>query len=209
MIRVFTTIFLFIFGLANAQSQYETGMKKAFTLWGEGKSTEASALFERIAAAEKTNWLPGYYVALVNATDAFQTQDKEKISALLTKAQTAIDNAEVISPDNSEILVVQALIQTAWIVYDPMTNGMKLSGKVKELYAKAIKLNPNNPRAVFGKAEFDLGGAKYFGGDTSAMCADVERSVTLFDTFKPETEFHPNWGKDRAVATLLECQTKK
>jgi hypothetical protein len=209
MIRVITTIFLFIFGLANAQSQYESGMKKAFGLWGEGKSTEASALFERIAAAEKTNWLPSYYVALVNTTDAFQTQDKEKISALLTRAQAAIDNAELISPDNSEIFVVQALIQTAWIVYDPMTNGMKLSGKVKDLYAKAITLNPNNPRALFGKAEFDMGGAKYFGGDTTAMCADVERSIALFDAFKPETEFHPNWGKDRAVETLKECQSKK
>lgn len=209
MIRVVTTFFLFIFSLATAQSQYETGMKKAFTLWGEGNSAEASAMFERIAAAEKTNWLPSYYVALVNATDAFQTQDKEKISALLNKAQTAADNAEVISPDNSEILVVQALIQTAWIVYDPMTNGMKLSAKVNELYAKAMKLNPDNPRAVFGKAEFALGGAKYFGGDTSAMCAEVERATKLFDTFKPETDFHPNWGKERAVETLKECQTKK
>ncbi len=209
MIRVFTTLFLMIFGLANAQSPYETGMKKAFALWGEGKSTEASALFERIAAAEKTNWLPSYYVALVNTTDAFQTQDKEKISALLDKAQTAADNAETISPDNSEILVLQAMIQTAWIVYDPMTNGMKLSAKVKELYAKAIKLNPNNPRAVFGKAEFDLGGAKYFGGDTTAMCVEVERSIALFDAFKPETGFHPNWGKDRAEAALKDCQSKK
>ncbi|KOS08113.1 hypothetical protein AM493_20230 [Flavobacterium akiainvivens] len=209
MIRVFTTFFLFIFGLANAQTQYETGMKKAFTLWGEGKSTEASALFERIAAAEKTNWLPSYYVALVNTTDAFQTQDKEKISALLAKAEAAADNAEMISPDNSEILVIQALIQTAWIVYDPMTNGMKLSGKVNELYTKAMKLNPNNPRAVFGKAEFEMGGAKYFGGDIKPMCAEVERSIKLFDTFKPESEFHPNWGKDRAAETLKECQTKK
>lgn len=209
MIRAITTVFLFIFSLAGAQSQYETGMKKAFTLWGEGKSTEAAAMFERIAAAEKTNWLPNYYVALVNTTDAFQTQDKEKISALLTKAQTALDNADIISPDNSEILVLQALIQTAWIVYDPMTNGMKLSSKVNELYAKAIKLNPKNPRAVFGKAEFEIGGAKYFGTDTTPMCAEVERSIALFDAFKPETEFHPNWGKERAVETLKECQSKK
>ena len=206
MIRAITMFILFVCGLAGAQTQYETGMQKAFGLWGEGKTTEASAMFERIAAAEKSNWLPPYYVALVNVTEAFQTKDKEKISALLTKAQAAYDNADGISPDNPEIMVIQALIHTAWIVYDPMTNGMKLSAKVSEIYEKAYKLAPDNPRVVFGKAEFEIGGAKYFGNDTKPMCAEVERAVGLFATFKPETAFHPNWGKERAEETLKECK---
>jgi hypothetical protein len=209
MIRVITALFLFICGMVNAQSQYETGMKKAFTLWGEGKSTEASALFERIAAAEKDNWLPNYYVALVNTTEAFKTKDKEKVNALLTKAQTAQDAAMGQSANNAELYVMQAMIYTAWVVYDPMTNGMKLGGKVNEAYLKAQALAPNNPRAVFGKAEYDLGSAKYFGSDTKPICAEVARAVKLFDTFKPETPFSPDWGKDRAVSTLAQCDDKK
>ncbi|MGQ3086951.1 hypothetical protein, partial [Flavobacterium sp.] len=190
----------------NAQSKFETGMQKAFALWGEKKSTEASAMFERIAAAEKTNWLPYYYVALVNTTDAFQTQDKEKISALLAKAQEATDNALDLSPDNAELLVMQAMIHTAWIVADPMTNGMKLSGTVNEIYSKAMKIAPDNPRVVFNKAEFEIGGARYFGKDIKPMCAEIERAVTLFANFKPETPFHPNWGKERAEQALAECK---
>lgn len=209
MIRVITALFFFICGMVNAQGQYEAGMKKAFTLWGEEKSNEASALFERIAAAEKDNWLPNYYVALVNTTEAFKTKDKEKINALLTKAQAAQDAAMGQSVNNAELYVMQAMIYTAWIVYDPMTNGMKLGGKVNEAYLKAQALSPNNPRAVFGKAEYDLGSAKYFGSDTKPICAEVERSIKLFDTFKPETPFSPNWGKDRAVATLAQCGDKK
>ncbi|MFP5439745.1 MAG: hypothetical protein ACLGH8_18360 [Bacteroidia bacterium] len=209
MIRVITTLFLFICGMVNAQSQYETGMKKAFTLWGEGKSTEASALFERIAAAEKENWLPNYYVALVNTTEAFKTKDKEKVNALLTKAQTAQDAAMGQSANNAELYVMQAMIYTAWVVYDPVTNGMKLGGKVNEAYLKAQALAPNNPRAVFGKAEYDLGSAKYFGSDTKPICAEVARAVKLFDTFKPQIPFGPDWGKDRAVSTLAQCDDKK
>ena len=205
MIRIITTAFLFICGILSAQSQYETGMKKAFTLWGEDKPAEASALFERIASVEKTNWLPGYYVALVNTTEAFKAKDRENIAALLAKAQTAQDNAVALSPDNPELLVMQAMIHTAWIVYDPMNNGMKLSGKVNELYNKALEINPNNPRAVFGKAEFSLGSAKYFGNDTKPICAEVERAVRLFANFKPETPFGPDWGKERAEQTLKEC----
>ena len=208
MIRFITTMVLFVCGFVNAQTQYETGMQKAFALWGEGKATEASAMFERIAAAEKGNWLPSYYVALVNTTEAFQTKDKEKINALLTKAQAALDIADGISPDNAELLVMQAMIHTAWIVYDPMNNGMKLSAKVMDIYDKALKLDPENPRAVFGKAEFEIGGARYFGTDTKPMCDEVARAVTLFANFKPETAFHPHWGKERAEETLKECNKK-
>ncbi|KGO92975.1 tetratricopeptide repeat protein [Flavobacterium subsaxonicum] len=205
MIRLITMIIVFVCSTVSAQSQYETGMKKAFSLWEENKSSEASALFERIAAAEKNNWLPSYYVALVNTTEAFQTKDKEKISALLIKAQAAQDNAVAISPNNAELLVMQAMIHTAWIVYDPMTNGMKLSGTVNEIYEKAIALAPNNPRVVFSKAEFEIGASRYFGSDTAPMCKEVERAIGLFATFEPETPFSPKWGKDRAEQALKEC----
>lgn len=53
MTKLITALLLFVAGFVTAQSQYEAGMQKAFMLWGEGKNTEASALFERIASAEK------------------------------------------------------------------------------------------------------------------------------------------------------------
>ncbi|RWW92032.1 hypothetical protein [Flavobacterium cerinum] len=205
MIRLITLLMVLVVNAVTAQTQYETGMKKALTLWGENKPTEASALFERIATVEKNNWLPSYYVALVNTTEAFKTKDKDMINALLTKAQTAQDNAMVIAPDNAELLVMQAMINTAWIVYDPMTNGMKLSAKTNELYDKAISIAPKNPRVVFCKAEFEIGAAAYFNMDTKPMCAEIERAIGLFATFKPESAFHPNWGLDRAQNALKQC----
>lgn len=194
---------------AQAQSQYEQGMSKAFELWKANNTTEATAMFERIASVEKNNWLPNYYVALVNTTTAFQVLDnKEKVTALLDKAQQSLDIEFAKNPENPEILVLQALIYTAWISFDPMKNGMTMSGKVMELYGKAEKIAPNNPRVVFGKAEFQIGGARYFKQDTSAMCAQIEKSIGLFSTFKPETVFHPNWGLDRALEAQKECQKK-
>lgn len=188
-----------------AQTAYEKGMSKAFELWGQGNSSEASAMFERIASAEKDNWLPNYYVALVNTTASFQIKDKEKVSALLKKAQDALDIEFVKNPDNDEILVMQALIYTGWVAFDPMTYAMTMSPKVMELYDKALKIAPENPRAVFGRAEYEMGGAKFFGNDIKPMCAEVERSVKLFEKFKPATPFAPKWGMDRAVQTQKEC----
>ena len=206
MKTIITSIALFICSLLTAQTQFEQGMGKAMQLWGEGKSDEASALFERIASAEKTNWLPNYYVALVNTTAAFDPKNKEKLPALLAKAQDAIDNATAISPNNPELMVVQAMAKTALLVSDPMTYGMTLSPKISEIYTKASFIAPENPRVVFCKAEFEIGGAKWSGADVKKLCKDVERSIDLFAKFKPETPFSPKWGLDRAQETLKSCK---
>jgi len=200
------TTALLISSLLTAQTSFEQGMGKSLGLWGEGKAQEASALMERIAAAEKSNWLPNYYVALINTTEAFNPANKEKVPAMIIKAQDAIDSATLISPNNDEIMVVQAMLYTVILIQDPMTNGVKYTGLVMEQYGKALAINPNNPRAVFSKAEFEIGGAKYWGTDTKPMCAQIEKSIQLFANFKPETPFSPKWGLDRAQEALKGCK---
>jgi hypothetical protein len=200
------TTALLISSLLTAQTSFEQGMGKSLGLWGEGKAQEASALMERIAAAEKSNWLPNYYVALINTTEAFNPANKEKVPAMIIKAQDAIDNATLISPNNDEIMVVQAMLYTVILIQDPMTNGVKYTGLVMEEYGKALAINPNNPRAVFSKAEFEIGSAKYWGTDTKPMCAQIEKSIGLFANFKPETPFSPKWGLDRAQEALKGCK---
>ena len=206
MKKIITLFALFIVAISTAQTQFEQGMTKAFGLWKEGKNTEASAMFERIASAEKASWLPNYYVALVNATSAFTETDKTKIDLLLTKAQDALDIELIKDQKNAELYVVQALIYTAWIVADPMTNGMTYSNKVMDTYDKAKSLDPNNPRAVFGEADFYIGGSKWTGIDTKPWCAQVDKAIELFGTFKPETPFSPKWGLDRALETQKNCK---
>lgn len=206
MKKILLALAVLVSGFTFAQGQYEQGMGQAFSLWKEGKSTEASALFERIASAEKNNWLPNYYVALVNTTASFASKDKETVNGLLTKAQAALDIEMVKNPENAELLVMQAMVYTGWIAFDPMTNGMALSGKVMQLYAQAEKIAPDNPRVVFGKADFEIGGARFFGSDIKPMCAEVERSIALFEKFKPETPFSPKWGIERAIETQKSCK---
>jgi hypothetical protein len=206
MTKIITTIAFFICNLLAAQTQFEQGMGKAFALWGEGKNTEASAMFERIASAEKNSWLPNYYVALVNTTAAFTEKDKTKLDLMLTKSQDALDIEMIKDQNNAELHVMQALIYTAYVVADPMTNGQKYSIKVMESYAKAKAIDPNNPRAVFGEADYQLGGAKWTGVDTKPLCVQVDKAVELFATFKPETSFSPKWGLERALESQKNCK---
>lgn len=201
---IIITAFLFA-GIIAAQSNYEKGMQSAFELWGNNNPTEAANLFERIAAAEPDNWLPPYYAAQINIVHSFGETDQEKLTAQLKKAQDLINDATAISKDNPEILVLQALLHTAWVAYDGATYGMTLSGKVAELYTRAKIMAPENPRVMYCKAEWDMGSARYFGQDTQPFCKDLERSLELFANFKPETPFHPNWGNDRAITILESC----
>ncbi|MFB3387895.1 hypothetical protein [Flavobacterium sp. LAR06] len=206
MTKIITITTLFICSLLSAQTQFEQGMGKAFGLWKEGKNADASAMFERIAAAEKTSYLPNYYVALINTTSAFNEKDKTKIDLLLTKAQDALDVEFIKDQNNAELYAMQALIYTAWVVADPMTNGMKYSAKVMEAYAKGKVIDPNNPRIVFGEADYQIGGAKWSGVDTKPLCAQVDKAIELFATFKPETPFSPKWGLERALEAQKNCK---
>lgn len=205
MTKIITFIAILVCELVSAQTAYETGMAKGLSLWSEGKNTEAVATFERIASAESNEWLPNYYVALIDALSSYETQDKEKVKSLLESAQNALDIELKKDSQNAELLVVQGLIYTGWIIADPMTNGMRYSGMTTGVYAKAEKLAPDNPRVVFLKAEFEMGSAKYFGQDTTPMCEQIAKSIPLFENFVPATPFHPNWGLERAKEVSANC----
>jgi hypothetical protein len=38
---------------------------------------------------------------------------------------------------------------------------------------------------------------------------DMEKAIELFATFKPETEFHPNWGLEKAKTLAQQCENKR
>lgn len=179
-------------------TKYQQGMNKAFQLWQEEKSWEAANVFERIAIAEPDNWLPAYYVAQINVINSLTEKDGAKLKSQLDKAQNFINDATAISKENPEILVLQAQLYTAWIVYDGPQYGMTYSGKATELYNKALALAPNNPRMIIAKAEWDIGSAKYFRQPIDTYCKDIQRAIDLFVDFKPAGEFYPAFGEERA-----------
>lgn len=206
MKHVITIAILLVSAIVGAQTNFEKGMQKAFELWGNNQWEAAENVFERIANAEANQWLPHYYIAQLNSLKSWNLKDETLLKAQLDKAQNHLDLAMDLSGNNPELLVMQAQVLTNWVAYDGQTYGMKYSAKIAELYAKAYSITPNNPRVVFGKAEWDMGSARFFGQDTSRFCADIEKALELFANFNPETPFHPNWGQDRAEETLKSCK---
>ncbi len=206
MKTVFYSLVFLCSAFVFSQTNFEKGMQKAFELWKTDKTDDAQNMFERITFAEPDEWLPHYYIAQINSLKSWNEKDPTILKARLEKAQEHLNTAMSISKNNPELMVLQANVWTNWVAYDGMTYGMKYSGKISELYREAAAVAPNNPRVIFGKAEWDMGSAKYFGKDTKPYCKDIEKSIALFDTFKPKSKFHPDWGKDRAVEALKNCE---
>lgn len=179
-------------------------MEKAFELWKGDKSWEAANLFERIAQAETDNWLPPFYVAQINVFNSFGEQDKEKMKAQMEKARNFLNDAKALTENNPEIIVLEAQLLTAWVVYDGQQYGMKYSPRIAELYKNAFEIAPENPRVVLGKAQWDIGTAKFFNQPTDGYCDDIKKAIELFAAEEPAEEFHPSGGGEYAEQVLQE-----
>lgn len=206
MKKVLFIIAIFVATGISAQSKYQTGMQKAFDFWEKGEMIKASQLFERIAKAEPTKWMPAYYAAYVEILSSFGIKDETKLTAKLTKAQEFLDVAKANSKNNPEIIITQALLNTGYIAFDGQKYGMTLSGKNAQLYAKALAIAPNNPRVIMANAEWNMGTAKFFGKSTKPFCNEIKRAIKLAKEEKIEEEFYPKFYKDRALKVLKQCE---
>lgn len=209
MQRLITLLFFLIMGTGVAQSKYEQGMAKAFEFWENQKLDEASNLFERIATAEKEQWLPDYYVAqlyVLKCWNSWEDRNEVTLKANLDKAQEFINNIKTKAPNEPYAKLIQAQLYTVWVAHDGMKYGMKYSGIVGQIYNELQKQQPENPIFILNKAEWDVGAAGFFGTPIDQQCKAIERAIELFPTFSPETKFHPSFQINRAKEVAKQCK---
>ncbi len=203
IILIISTLLLTI--SLSGQDQYIKGMEKAFGLWGENKNTEAVALFERIAQAEKDNWLPAYYAANVLIVSSFGSKDKAAVNSMLEKAAEHIATAHERSPENSEVTTMEGLLYTGYVAMDPGTYGMMYSMKIIDLHKKAIEQDDSNPRAHANLIDYEIGSAKFFNQSLEPFCKRLEEVIPMFKTQKRDYPFAPSYGVERAQASQKQC----
>ncbi len=173
---------------------------------------ELANSFQRIADAEKTQWLPYYYAAYSNVLNGYmlmgaQTSGMaEKIDPLAAKAEELILKAEALSKDNAEIFIVKKMIAGLRLVGDPM-NRWQTEGPIAEAALnKAKSLEPNNPRIYVLEAQDKFYTPEQFGGSKTEAKTLFEEALKKFETYKPQTSLHPNWGKTAAQYFLTQLK---
>lgn len=162
--------------------------------------------FERIAVAEKTQWLAYYYAALCQVNYSYMEQDKTKIDGIADKATELIDKAEALQPKNSEISCIKSMIASSHMMVNPMQRFMEYGPEAQSHIDAALQQDPTNPRPEYLKGQ----GLKYtpeqFGGGCATAKPVLQTSLAKYNAFKPASEIHPNWGKQRVEMLISECK---
>lgn len=162
--------------------------------------------FERIAAAEKDQWLPYYYAAYCQVNYAFMAPDKSKTDDIANKATELINKADALNANNSEISCIKSMIASCHLMVDPMNRYMEYGPESQKNLEAAMQQDPSNPRPAMLIGQ----GLKYtpeqFGGGCGNALPRLEEAAAKFETFKPASALHPNWGKEYNQQLISECK---
>lgn len=165
--------------------------------------------FERIADAEKGEWIPQYYASMANATLSMREKDNILKEEIIDKAEKYINRADSLEPDNSDIYVIKSMIVYARITVSPMERFMALSPLATKYIDKAAELDPSNPRVDLQKGMVTMFTPEMMGGGLEKAKPMIISALEKFDTFEPKSSIHPHWGKSVAEGLLKRANEKK
>jgi tetratricopeptide (TPR) repeat protein len=212
MKKITILIALLVLGFAlHAQNQeaYMKAMMKGLQSMSAERTVEnlqaSASQFERIAANATDQWHPQYYAALNYLNISFQVEGISTKDQYTAKAKVFIDKAKELAPNNSEVVALEGFLYMAQLAADPDSRGQMLSGKAMQTYGEAIRLNPNNPRALALMAQMQYGMAEFFNSPTANACAMNEKSIPAFEAEEKGKSFDPTWGIELAQQMKGKC----
>lgn len=169
--------------------------------------------FERIAEAEKNQWLPYYYAALCHTNAGLMmtggnimAANADKTDPVADKAEKLLAKAEELSKNNSEIYAVRKMVLTLRMMGDAMNRFMQYGPEAEAALQKAKSLNPDNPRVYILEGQDKFYTPEQFGGSKTEAKILFETALKKFETFRPETTIHPSWGMPMVQYFLARLQ---
>lgn len=170
--------------------------------------------FQRIADAEKTQWLPYYYAALSHVMTGYMIGSAsggmggfaDKTDPEADAAEQLLNKAEELAKTNSEILCVRKMIATLRMMADPMNRYQTQGPLAAEALEKAKAMDPNNPRVYLLEGQDKFFTPEQFGGSKSEAKTLFEESLKKFEAHKLESSIHPQWGKSQVQYFLSQLK---
>ena len=206
-IFILTVLFVASFSFAQMPDKFVKAMETKIVAVDTTSTvqglTELANAFERIADAEKNQWLGYYYAAYCNATAGLivgstgdmMASKADKTDPYADKADMQIKKAEGMMKNSSEIYVVKKMIATLRMMGDPMNRFMTYGPEAQTMLDEAKKLDANNPRVYLLEGQDKFFTPEQFGGSKDEAKVLFEKSKQLFETFRPASTIHPNCGK--------------
>ena len=169
--------------------------------------TELANSFERIANAEKTQWLPYYYAALcyINKANMLYTaQQLDQIDPLMDKAEPLLAKAEEFEKNNADIFCLRKMFNTGKMMADPMNRFMTFGAAATEALETAKSINPENPRIYLLEGIDKFYTPEQWGGSKTEAKKLFEEAKKKFETYKPASPIHPSRGMGQVMYFLSQ-----
>ena len=168
---------------------------------------DLSNTFERIAEAEKTQWLAYYYAAHAQVIYGFMLSQKDPsgLDPVADKAEQLINKADALEKNNSEISCVKSMIATLRMSVNPMQRWQQYGPISAENITNAKQQDPGNPRPYALEAQNLFYTPAQFGGGCATAKPIAEQGMKLLEAFKPKSSLHPVWGKMQFDMVMGGC----
>lgn len=161
---------------------------------------------ERMAAAEKKEWLAQYYAGYANLLLGLRQADNQSKDSYYDRALSYVDKADSLQPDNSEIYALRGFALSMKIGVDPMNRGMTLGPQSGIYISKAKELDPTNPRPWMLQGQSAMYTPEQYGGGKAKALPLLETAVEKYKNFKLENPVMPHWGEKRTKDVLEQCK---
>jgi len=187
--------------------KYTQAMQKDLVLLDSAKTAAdlnaASAAFERVGDAEKTQWLPYYWAAMAKVRIGWMDNsvDKDKLAnevkALCAKGE-AID-------DNAEFATIRNMAATQQMLVNPQERWQTYGQEAAAALQKGMQMSPNNPRLYYLQAMSVFNTPEQFGGGKEKAKPIFQKAVDLYKV-QEKKPLYPTWGAELADSMLAKCQ---
>jgi hypothetical protein len=202
---------LFVTGTVFAQSEkFTKAMTTTIALIDSAKTADdmlaASAAFERIGDAEKSQWLPYYYASLTQILYGFQKNDASSNDAIANKAEQLVTKADALQANNSEVSCLKSMIATLRLMVNPQARWQQYGPISQQELDKAKAQDAANPRPYYLQGQGLRYTPEQFGGGCSTAKPVLEEALKKYETFKPVSSLYPNWGKKQTEQLIAGCK---
>ena len=152
--------------------------------------------FERITSVDPNDWLPLYYLTYVDIELSFRTADKKEKQQYLEESEELLEKLRKMkrteAKERSEISTLRGYWCFAQMALNPAVNGPKYAGLITNNYSEALKLWPDNPRALLLNAWFQQQMASFMGGSYDKLEEEIAKANALFEK-EDKNSTQPHW----------------
>ncbi len=187
--------------------KYAAAMQKNLAMLDSSKTASdyntASAAFERVGDAEKTQWLPYYWAALSKIRIGWvdNTVDKDKLAE---ETKTIIAKGEAIN-SNSEFFALRDMAAVQQMMVNPQERWQTYGTEAATALQKGMAMDPNNPRLYYLQGMSVFNTPEQFGGGKDKAKPIFQKAVDLYKT-EEKKPLYPTWGAEKADEMLAQCQ---